>query len=97
MIPSARWVGGAAVVAAMLLGLGAAAHAKDCTRATPLPADTTITPPAADVPGDLAKFSGAWGGVWTVEPRDDGPCTTPPSSSRTSLSSRGLPARRVRR
>jgi hypothetical protein len=76
MIRSARWVGGAAILAAMLLGLGAAADAKDCTRATPLPTDTTITSPAADVPADLAKFSAAWGGVWTTGPGDDGPCTT---------------------
>jgi hypothetical protein len=67
MIPFARWVGGATVLTAMLLGLGADADAKDCTRATPLPADTTITSPAADVPADLAKFSGAWGGVWYVK------------------------------
>jgi hypothetical protein len=60
----------------MLLGPGIAAHAKDCTRATPLPADTMITPPAADVPAHLAKFSGAWGRVWTGQPGDDGPCST---------------------
>ena len=72
----ARWVGGGVVLAAMLLGLGAAADAKDCTRATPLPIDMTITTPAADVSADFAKFSAAWGGVWTPRPGDDGPCST---------------------
>ena len=33
--------------------------ANECSRATPLPADTTITPPGADVPADVARFSGA--------------------------------------
>src|SRR5262249_1723524 len=42
--------------------------------ATPLPADVTITPPAADVSADLARFSGAWGGAWTPRGGGDGPC-----------------------
>jgi CubicO group peptidase (beta-lactamase class C family) len=52
------------------------ASAKECSHATPLPADTTITPPAADVPADVARFSGAWGGVWTGPTGAGGPCTT---------------------
>ena len=52
------------------------ASAKECSRATPLPADTTITPAGADVPADLARFSGAWGGVWTNRSGAGGPCTT---------------------
>src|SRR6185503_6936745 len=52
------------------------ASAKECSRATPLPADTTITPAGADVPADLARFSGAWGGVWTNLSGVGGPCTT---------------------
>jgi hypothetical protein len=63
-----------AVLAAMLMGAVAAAHAKDCAGATPLPADVTITPPAADVSADLARFSGAWGGVWAPSDGGDGPC-----------------------
>ena len=54
----------------------ARASAKECSRATPLPADTTITPAGADVPADLARFSGAWGGVWTNRSGAGGPCTT---------------------
>jgi len=49
---------------------------KECSRATPLPADITITPPGAEVPADVARFSGAWGGVWTDRTGADGPCTT---------------------
>jgi hypothetical protein len=49
------------------------ASAKECTHATPLPADTTIAPPAVDVPADVARFSGAWSGVWTGP--TGGPCT----------------------
>ena len=75
LTPSAGWVG-AALLVALLLGLGAAADAKDCTRETPLPIDTTITSPAADVAADLAKFSGAWGGVWTDRSGAGGPCST---------------------
>jgi hypothetical protein len=63
-----------AVLAAMLMGAVAAAHAKDCAGATPLPADVTITPPAADVSTDLARFSGAWGGVWAPKGGSVGPC-----------------------
>ena len=54
----------------------ARASAKECSRATPLPADTTITPAGADVPADVARFSGAWGGVWTNRSGVGGPCTT---------------------
>ena len=60
----------------MLFGLGAIAHAKDCARETPLPADVTITPPAADVAADIARFSGAWGGVWMNRAGAAGPCGT---------------------
>ena len=62
------------VLATMLMGAVAAAHAKDCAGATPLPANVTITPPAADVSPDLARFSGAWGGAWTPRGGGDGPC-----------------------
>jgi len=58
----------------MLMGAVATAHAKDCAGATPLPADVTITPPAADVSTDFARFSGAWGGVWAPSDGGDGPC-----------------------
>jgi hypothetical protein len=64
-----------AMLAVMLMGAVAAAHAKDCAGATPLPADVTITPPAADVSADLARFSGAWGGVWAPSDGGDGPCS----------------------
>jgi Beta-lactamase len=63
-----------AVLAAMLVGTVAAAHAKDCAGATPLPADVTITPPAADVSADLARFSGAWAGAWAPRGGGEGPC-----------------------
>ena len=63
-----------AVLATMLVGAVAAAHAKDCAGATPMPADVTITPPAADVSADLARFSGTWGGTWTARGGGDGPC-----------------------
>jgi hypothetical protein len=69
-----RWVGAVALVA-MLLGVGVGADAKDCSHATLLPVDTTITPPAADVPADLAPFSGAWGGAWTDRAGRPGACT----------------------
>src|SRR5262245_66356933 len=63
-----------AMLAAMLMGALAAAHAKDCAGATPRPADVAITPTAADVPADLARFSGAWGGLWALRAGGDGPC-----------------------
>jgi hypothetical protein len=63
-----------AVLAVLLTGFSATAHARDCARATPLPADVTITPPAADVSADRARFSGAWGGVWAPKDGGDGPC-----------------------
>jgi hypothetical protein len=69
-----RTLVGRAVLAVLLMGAGATAHAKDCARAIPLPADVTITPPAADVSADLARFSGAWGGVWAPSNGGDGPC-----------------------
>src|SRR3989442_15010214 len=77
MIPFARWIGGAAGLAAMLLGLGSAADAKDCTRATPPPIDTTITAPAGGVPAGPAPFSGPGGGGWTTRPGRGGPCGAP--------------------
>src|SRR5262245_3107835 len=52
------------------------ASAMECSRTTPLPTDTTITPPGADVPADVARFSGAWGGIWTGRSGAGGPCTT---------------------
>src|SRR2546425_4362158 len=64
MSRAALWVS-AAVLVALLLGVGVGADAQECAHAMLLPGDTTITPPAADVPADLAPFSGAWGGVWT--------------------------------
>ena len=54
----------------------ARASAKECSRATPLPSDTTITPAGAGVPAEVARFSGAWGGVWTNRRGVGGPCTT---------------------
>ena len=54
----------------------ARASSKECSRATPLPSDTTITPAGADVPAEVARFSGAWGGVWTNRSGVGGPCTT---------------------
>src|SRR5262249_34851269 len=38
--------------------------------------DITITPPGAEVPAEVARFSGAWGGVWTDRTGAGGPCTT---------------------
>jgi len=35
----------------------ARASTKECLRATPLPTDITITPPAADVPADTTPYS----------------------------------------
>src|SRR6266581_955437 len=75
VIRAARWVG-AAILVAMLLGVGTDADAQDCSHAMLLPVDTTITPPAADVPAELALFSGAWGGVWTDRAGRPGACTT---------------------
>src|SRR5262245_60218037 len=54
----------------------ARASVKECSRATPLPADTAVTAPEADVPAEVARFSGAWGGVWTDRTGAGGPCTT---------------------
>jgi len=76
MIASVRSVVGAAALVTTLLAFGATVDARDCARATPLPANTRITPPATAVSSQLAKFSGAWGGVWTVGSGDEGPCST---------------------
>jgi hypothetical protein len=71
----ARWLG-AGALAAILLSLGAVADAKDCSKATPLPADLTITSPAADVSADLAKFSGTWSGTWLTRAGAETACGT---------------------
>src|SRR5262249_57574775 len=55
---------------------GLRAGARGRSRPPPLPADVTITSPGADVPADVARFSGAWGGVWTNRSGAGGPCTT---------------------
>src|SRR5262245_44782823 len=55
--------GGAIAILATAL-LVATAHARDCVRETPLPADVKLTAPGANVPLDLARFAGAWTGVW---------------------------------
>src|SRR5262245_53731761 len=45
----------------------------ECSRATPLPPDITIRSPGADMPADVARFSGAWGGIWTNRSGEGGP------------------------
>ncbi len=42
----------------------AAIASEECRSKVPMPGDTSITPPAADVPPHIARFSGAWNGVW---------------------------------
>ena len=61
----------------MLLGLGAGARADECSHTAVLPPDATVTPPAVDVPADVARFSGVWGGGrWTDRAGRRGQCTT---------------------
>src|SRR5215475_11562658 len=55
--------GGAIAILATAL-LVATAHARDCAQETPLPADVKLTSPGTNVPADLARFAGAWTGVW---------------------------------
>jgi hypothetical protein len=55
--------GGAIAILATAL-LVATAHAMDCVSETPLPADVKLTLPGTNVPADLARFAGAWTGVW---------------------------------
>ena len=55
--------GGAIAILATAL-LVATAHARDCVRETPLPADVKLTSPGTNVPDDRARFAGAWTGVW---------------------------------
>jgi hypothetical protein len=70
-----RFVVAAMVFVAVVLG-AAAADAKSCLRETPLPPDTRITPPAADVPADVARFAGAWAGAFKDEANADAACHT---------------------
>ena len=55
---------------------GSKAHSglKECSHSTPLPKDTAITPPKADVSAEFAIFSGVWGGRWGRT--SSGTCTT---------------------
>jgi len=55
--------GGAIAILATAL-LVATAHARDCVQETPLPADVKLTSPGTNVPADLARFAGAWTGLW---------------------------------
>jgi hypothetical protein len=68
--------GGAAVAFAAAAFATGSADAKNCPRETPLPADTRITAPAADVPADAARFSGAWTGAFKDRTNTDGACHT---------------------
>jgi hypothetical protein len=40
------------------------AEARDCRDETPLPADSRLAAPGADVPPEAARFAGAWVGPW---------------------------------
>ena len=51
------------------------ALAKDCTREMPVPADSRLVPPTADVPEAVARFAGAWLGAWKNKDGSDGLCT----------------------
>ena len=55
------------VVMAMIPGFAPktqAATVKDCERKTPLPANITLIKPAAAVSETIARFAGAWIGLW---------------------------------
>ena len=69
-------VAAAVVLAAVMLGLGAAADAKACTRTTPLPSDTKFSAPSESVPADVSRFAGAWIGAWTDRNGADAQCHT---------------------
>lgn len=64
----------------MMLGLAlappAAATTKDCRHSTPLPDDVRPTAPAPDVPASVARFAGAWSGVWLDPNGDEIVCQT---------------------
>ncbi len=54
------------IVALGIAGLlGFAAIPSSADEAIPLPSDINIIPPSADLPKELAAFSGRWEGVWT--------------------------------
>src|SRR5215475_1505601 len=59
-----RVIAGGAIAILATAPLVATAHARDCVRETPLPADVTLTSPGTNVPADLARLAGAWTGVW---------------------------------
>jgi len=59
-----RVIGGFAVVFLATVLLVSTAVAKDCIRATPLPADVKLMAPGTNVPPDLSGFAGAWIGTW---------------------------------
>lgn len=55
---------GPLVMLTLALAPSAAAATKDCRHSTPLPDDVRLRAPAPDVPADVARFAGAWSGVW---------------------------------
>ncbi len=56
---------------ALGLALGSqAAVARECARETPLPAEVRLIAPGAEVPETVARFAGAWSGVWLDEGRE---------------------------
>src|SRR5262245_6604955 len=66
-----RQAGFALVV--VLAGAGTAlaqASRPDPESIVPLPAAFEMAPPAADVPAELARFQGAWAGIWEDEFRN---------------------------
>ena len=71
-----RCFAAAVVLAAVMLGFGAAADAKDCTRTTPLPSDTKFSAPSERVPAEVTRFAGAWIGAWKDRNADDAQCHT---------------------
>jgi len=73
---------GPLVMLGLALAPPASATTKDCRRSTPLPDDVRLTAPASDVPANVARFAGAWSGVWLI--RRATRCCARRSSSRRS-------------
>ena len=67
---------GPLVMLGLALAPPAAATTKDCRRSTPLPDDVRLTAPAPDVPANVARFAGAWSGVWLDPAGDEVLCQT---------------------